>query len=746
MAIKHYRYASVAFPLAVDQAFTYAIPEALTGRVHIGCRVRASLRKKPETGFVVELAEETSIDPAKVQEFLALLDDEPLITDEQMIVARFVAEYYCCSIGEALHAAYPFSPNLSPKVERILTLNLDGKSPEEALASLPARAPALRKCLEWVLNNPGPQTATRLSEAADVGSAAVTKLVRMGLLVPAERRIMRRPGSLREFEQSGGIQLNGHQTNALSRIDESVEAGKADCFLMHGITGSGKTEVYLRAIARCLDLGKTALVLVPEIALTPQAASRYRGRFGDRIAVLHSALGAGERFDEYHAVRTGDRSVVVGTRSAVFAPLRNLGLVVVDEEHDGSYKQDSAPRYNGRDVAVWRARKAGAVCVLGSATPSVESTLNAQRKKYRYLSLPERAVQHGLPTVELVDMRGRTSKEALLSMELEKALSETLTRKEQAILLLNRRGYANAVLCRNCGVIIECANCTIAMVYHRNGENLLCHHCDRKDPVPKQCPACNEQWIRYRGVGTEQLQEFVGEKFPDARLERLDFDSTRQKGAHESILGRFWRHEVDVLIGTQMVAKGIDIPGVTLVGVLSADAALTVPDFRAAERTFALLTQVAGRAGRGVNPGRVIIQSHCPNHYSVRAALKHDYKSFYTQEINYRKAVRFPPFSRLAGIEISSEDAQLAYEQAVSLAEVIRFMMAGTSKDLPRLIGPVEAPIWKVKNRYRWHILLLATTHKAMSDVLNNEGVGRAMGRKVKDVRVTIDVDPLNLL
>ncbi len=746
MAIPHPRYVSLAFPLAVDQAFTYAIPEGIQGPVQPGCRARALLRNKPEIGFIVEVHTDPPIDPDKIIPFDALLDPEPLILPEQMELARFVAGYYCCSIGEALHAVYPFSPDLSPKVERVLQLELNGKTPEEILDSLPKRAPALRKCVEFALNEPEPRTATELTKAAEVSSGVVAKLVQQGLLVPSDRRIHRKPGISTDFDSSSGIQLNGHQTNALAHIEEALAGHQTECFLLHGVTGSGKTEVYLRAIAHCLNQGRTALVLVPEIALTPQAAARYKGRFGERIAVLHSALGAGERFDEYHAVRSGDRPVVVGTRSAVFAPLQNLGLVVVDEEHDGSYKQDSVPRYNGRDVAVWRARKFGAVCILGSATPSVESTLNAQKKKYGYLALPQRAVPHGLPQVELIDMRGRSSKEALLSSELETALGEILGRKEQAILLLNRRGYANAVLCRNCGQIIECESCTIAMVYHRDGENLLCHHCDKKQPVPRKCPSCEEQWIRYRGIGTEQLEEYVSNKFPKARLERLDFDSTRRKGAHGEILGRFWRQEADILIGTQMVAKGIDIPGVTLVGVLSADAALTIPDFRAAERTFALLTQVAGRAGRGINPGRVIIQSHCPNHYSVRAALKHDYKSFYVQEIGYRKAVRFPPFSRLAGIEVSSEDPEVAYDHAVALTEIIHFMMAGPLKKALRVIGPVEAPIWKVKNRYRWHILVLASTHRAMSDVLNNEGVERAMSRKVKDVRVTVDVDPLNLL
>lgn len=746
MSRAHGPYALVAFPLAVEMEFTYAIPENQRGLVRLGSRVLAPLRKKMECGFVTAFTEKLSFDPRKLLEIERPLDAEPIITQEQLDLAVFIADYYRCSMGEALRAVYPFQPTLSPKLERVLDFVPGHGSVEQILEAIPERAKSMRRVVEVLGAHGQPLTTTDLAREAGVSPASVSALVKKGILEPTRRRVHRRPDTLEAFEQSKRIELNRHQVEVLERVGGAMVKGEAGCFLLHGVTGSGKTEVYMRAIARCLEQGKTALVLVPEIGLTPQAAARYRGRFGDAIAILHSALGAGERFDEYHAVRAGERSVVVGTRSAVFAPLANLGLIIVDEEHDGSYKQDTTPRYNGRDVAVWRAHQLGAVCVLGSATPSVDSALNANRRKYAYLSLPERAVPHGLPEVRLIDMRGRSGPEATLSAELEQALRETLAQEKQTILLLNRRGYASAVLCRQCGHILECPNCSISMVYHRDGQSLLCHHCDHRTPIPAKCPACEEEWLRFKGMGTEQLEEILRDRIPEARIERMDVDSTRKKGAHADIQHRFWSREIDVLVGTQMVAKGLDMPGVTLVGVLQADSALTIPDFRAAERTFCLLTQVAGRAGRGAEPGRVLIQSHCPGHYSVRTALRHDYKAFYSQEIGYRRAVGFPPFSRLVRLEVNSEDPALGYKVALEATEIIRFLASGERAGPHRVIGPSEAGIWKIKNRYRWQILLLAPTHRAIRDVLNQEAIRRILTKKVKDVRVIVDVDPLNLL
>ncbi|MBE7560096.1 primosomal protein N' [bacterium] len=467
-----------------------------------------------------------------------------------------------------------------------------------------------------------------LAERAGVSESAVRALQARGILAARERELIRRPEPGEPLFAYAAPTLNAAQERVLSAVTRAQGEHRFAPFLLCGVTGSGKTEVYIRAIERALAAGRTALVLVPEISLTPQAMERYRHRLGDRVGILHSGLSGGERFDAWRRARSGELSVIIGTRSAVFAPLSKLGLIVVDEEHDGSYKQDDpAPRYHGRDVAMMRARLAACPILLGSATPALESYTNALEKKYTLLSLPRRAVEHDLPDVELVDMRGHDPDKGPLSDELAEALDECLAAGGQAILFLNRRGFSPQVLCARCGHIVQCPSCSVALVQHKQPPGLLCHHCEHRQPEPRICPACHGEWMRYRGVGTEQLAQWVEENYAGARIARLDLDTTRKRDAHTRLLSAFRRRETDVLVGTQMISKGLDMPGVTLVGVIDADIGLAMPDFRSAERTFMLLTQVAGRAGRGEHPGRVFIQSHCPNPYAVLAAISQNYEA-----------------------------------------------------------------------------------------------------------------------
>ncbi len=525
-------------------------------------------------------------------------------------------------------------------------------------------------------------------------------------------------------------------------------------FLLHGITGSGKTLVYIELLREVVERrGQTAIVLVPEIALTPQTVHRFRAWFGDRIAVLHSGLSDGERWDEWRRLRSGEKRVVVGARSALFAPLPDLGAIVVDEEHDASYKQSEAPRYHGRDLAVMRAVRSGAVCVLGSATPSLESWRNAAEGKFRLLSLPERAGGASLPPVRVVDLRklregkgsgtggpGGEAPVTILSPPLVEAVGARLARGEQAILLLNRRGYASFVQCRACGEVPECPNCSISLTFHRGRKLLLCHHCRHEEAAPSRCTRCGDPDLSWRGLGTEQVERVVAEAFPTARLARMDVDTTGGKWAHAEILGRVGRGEVDLLLGTQMIAKGLDFPNVTLVGVINADVGLHLPDFRASERTFQLLSQVAGRAGRGPRGGEVILQTSLPEHYAIQAALTHDYEGFATREIHERKRPAYPPHLRLVNVIASSPDPELAASGAEA---AVRWWREARTPGL-EVVGPAPAPIERLHGRWRWHFFLRGGGVGPVSRAL------RAFQERVRlpagDVRLAVDRDPVALL
>ncbi|MCA9666167.1 MAG: primosomal protein N' [Myxococcales bacterium] len=582
-------------------------------------------------------------------------------------------------------------------------------------------------------------------QGAPSGARALAhKLADKGLVRLEEVEIPRDPFESEPVSPDKPHVLNDEQRSAHEHLLGAARRGGFAAFLLQGVTGSGKTEVYLRFIADVLERGRGALVLVPEISLTPQLAARFRARFGERVAVLHSALTDAERYDQWRLIRSGTVPIVVGARSAVFAPLPDIGAVIVDEEHDSSFKQEEGLRYNARDVALVRARDAGAVCVLGSATPSLESRYGADSGRLERLVLTQRATSASMPKVEIIDLKTyRTGKDRVLSAPLATALEETLARGEQAIVFLNRRGFAPFVLCRACGHTFRCQHCSVSLTHHRSRARLVCHYCGYNSAPPEQCPACQapREAIGMLGLGTERVEAVLGERFPEARLARLDRDTATSKGLR-AILRSVGRREVDVLIGTQMVTKGHDFPDVTLVAVLCADLGLHFPDFRAAERTFQLLSQVAGRAGRGERPGRVLVQTYAPSHPSVVCARDHDYEAFYGGELEGRLELGYPPAGHLAAFRIDGADAKLVERRAREIAGSARLRAGSLGVDL---LGPTEAPIQRLKGRTRWLLLLRARERRALRtllDPLAAQWVGASAG----GLRVAVDVDPIGLL
>jgi primosomal protein N' (replication factor Y) (superfamily II helicase) len=537
--------------------------------------------------------------------------------------------------------------------------------------------------------------------------------------------------------------LNPHQLPAYQQIEAALSSGKFQTFLIQGVTGSGKTEVYLKSIDACISLGRSALLLVPEIALTPAMAGQFFHRFGDRVAILHSAFHDAERAEQWRRIRSGAATVVVGTRSGVFAPVQNLGLVVVDEEHDQSYKQQDTPRYNGRDVAIVRAQASSAVVVLGSATPSLESRYNAERGKYTFISLPERIQQRPMPDVEVIDMRQEfleTRKLAVFSRRMVDMVTERLGKGEQTMLLLNRRGFSSFVACRACGERVECINCSVTLTYHRRDRRMLCHYCNYAQKVPSICPKCGSEYLHFIGTGSEKVEEELHRDFPTARIARMDRDTVSGKRHFETILQGFREGDFDILVGTQMIAKGHDIPNVTLVGVVSADIGLGLPDFRAAERTFQLLTQAAGRAGRGDLPGIVLIQTLNPEHYAIRYASEQNYDGFYAKEIQFRKLMRYPPFSALANVLVRSQKQEDALQMSTELGRLLDPPPEGL-----KVLGPAEAPVPKLKSEFRYQLLLKAINRKRLNETLR-ELQQFAQQQKWGPTGLLIDVDPLTLL
>lgn len=604
---------------------------------------------------------------------------------------------------------------------------------------------AHKKIIETLIANQGEMLFSELLETADVGASSINTLAKYGLLEIFVQEVLRDPLKDAQIPEINNLVLTAEQTSVLQNIEKAIAAENYVAFLLHGVTGSGKTEIYLRAMKKVLLSGKSVLMLVPEIALTPIFARRLRAVFGEETAILHSNLSVGERFDEWRRIRRGQARVVIGTRSAVFAPLQNLGLIIVDEEHDGSYRQSESPFYNARDVAVVRAKLAQSVVILGSATPSLETFYNSQTGKYSYLQLPNRIGNRPLAAAEIVDMREvfrQCGKDPVFSPQLLEAIKETHAKGEQSIILLNRRGFSQFVLCRSCGETVRCPNCDITLTYHRREARLICHYCNYRRKVPSDCPHCKSHFLYFVGEGTEQIEDILKRKFSHLRIARIDRDTTKKRKEFEQVLEKFSEGKIDMLVGTQMLAKGHDFPNVTLVGVISVDAGLALPDFRAAEKTFQLLTQVAGRAGRGKLQGRVLIQTYYPEHYALRHAQTQNYHAFYAEEIAFRQKLSFPPFVALASILVKHPNYNYAFDQAQIMKDCL--IRADTKKNC-RILGVAPAPLPRLKGEFRLQILIKSVNRKALRETLDL-ALYEAES-KFCDLRiVSVEIDPINLL
>ena len=678
--------------------------------------------------------------PRSVRTLRRTLDNRSIWPEVRSLTAR----------GLVRHVTVPPAPPpvLTRKMVRIVRW-LDDIADREALF---ARARRQREAYEWLEAAGGSAELSALMEGG-LGRAAISALEKKGIASVADEEVLRDPFRGQDAAPPADHVPTPAQRAALDVLIASLDEKKPKPVLLHGITGSGKTLVYVELLRRVLERGRTAIVLVPEISLTPQTVARFRAAFGDLVAVLHSGLSEGERYDQWRQLRGGEKRIAVGARSALFAPLPDLGAIVVDEEHDGSYKQSDAPRYHARDLAVVRADMAGAVCVLGSATPALESWVNAERGKFALARLPDRVGGGRLPKVRVVDLREVRKAErdpaggdawSILSNPLIDAVRERLRRKEQVILLLNRRGYASFVQCHECGEVRRCAHCSVSLTFHKVSGRMLCHHCGYEEPAPVRCDRCGSKDLSFRGIGTEQVERVVAEAFPSARIARMDVDTTSGKWAHHEILGRVERHEVDILLGTQMIAKGLDFPRVTLVGVINADVGIHLPDFRASERTFQLLSQVAGRAGRSVLEGEVIVQTSLPEHYAIRAALEHDFVGFAAREIEERKQPAYPPWVRLANVVLSSPDREAAAAATERAVAWLSPKLAPSGARAVELVGPAPSPIERLHGRWRWHFLLRTRSVAALTEACRALVEGFRPGGG--DVRLALDRDPVALL
>jgi primosomal protein N' (replication factor Y) len=823
-------YCDVALPIPLDQSFTYAVNGTVPT---IGARVLVPFSGQRLIGVVVRLHDDPAPEGIEIKPIQQVLDDEPLLPDELMQLATWIAQYYVAPLGEVLRSMLPLAAEvrrqfayriaeagrrvlydgaakgssrrsrLSPEDQNreytVLNYLEDGTSAKaSALRSATQAGKALLDAMvrkKWLTREALAEERdarrteriavllpdARIPKLNDNQTAILAEIAAAGgrmrvldlreLSVPAstlatliKRGLIAIENAPEDFHL-GGLPANGKksahehtlneaQIEALSSIAAAMSQGGFKPILLYGVTGSGKTSVYFAAMQRALDAGKSALLLVPEIGLTPAMAGQMFAAFGSQVALLHSGLTPDERAEQWHRIRRGDARIVVGTRSAVFAPMVNLGLILVDEEHDSSYKQDETPRYNGRDVAVMRAKFNSAVVVLGSATPSLESWANSVRGRYQRIEMLTRVMNRPLPVVELVDMRTEfkeTGKEDIFSRQLVAETQATLDRDEQVIILLNRRGYSFTILCRSCGEKIECENCAIAMTYHKPvvgtdlhahpGDRLECHYCGFRRTIPKVCPKCQSEHLFYLGAGSQQGEERLQELFPNARIGRMDRDTVRGRGDMERLLTRLHSGEINLLVGTQMIAKGHDIHGVTLVGVVGADSALGLPDFRAAERVFQLLTQVSGRAGRGDLPGRVLVQTYHPEHYAIQCAATHDYTGFVAKELQYRQWMHYPPSAVLANVIIQGQ----TLEEASAFANTLGRWFATTRLDKVRVLGPAAAPIARLKRIYRFHFILKAERRDALGRALRTL-LAHAESQAIPRRNLIVDVDAVHLM
>jgi len=742
--------ARVTLELALGKEFDYLIPTALEDQVEVGTRVKVPFAHRQVLGCVTALLE--SSPHAQLRPILKTIGRQSFVTPKILELARWMGDYYCCPPEIALKTVLPEAVRKEKEGwrEQLFVRALPAPEPDPKLSKRQAEILALARAgKELPLQN--------LLRQANTTAQTLRRLEDKGLIQIASQISERDPYAREIILPTQALPLHAEQQHAVGQIVQALSAagqgadGRKPVFLLHGVTGSGKTEVYLQAIAHALQQDKGAVVLVPEISLTPQTVERFKARFGGAgartlVAVLHSHLSSGERHDEWHKIRQGRARIVIGARSAVFAPVDPLGLIIVDEEHDNSYKQEEAPRYHARDVAVVRGRMENAVVVLGTATPSLESYFNAQKGKYRLLEMPTRADDKKMPVVRVIDMRQAARQDKgppIFSEQLKEAIHRRLERKEQSLLFLNRRGFATSLQCLLCGYVAHCPNCSLALTYHRQAGRLQCHVCDHSAPAPAACPnpKCRNPAIRFAGMGTEKVEATLSKLFPHARVQRMDSDALKRKEDYRRILGDFRTGKTDILVGTQMIAKGLHFPNVTLVGIIYADLGLHIPDFRAGERTFQLLTQVAGRAGRGDVEGEVIVQAFTPFHPAIQYARRHDFAGFYEQEIEFRQQLKYPPISRIALLLLKGRNEEKVKFSAAHVKQEIE-KRAGGLGDLI-IAGPAAAPLARAETMYRHQILLRTRQISRLTRALAELSAALSLP---EGVSMTIDIDPVNLM
>ena len=727
---------------AAGKMLDYRVPEAMAEKIGVGSRVRIPVRTRILPGTVIELLEEC--DFPGVKEITGLLDERPMIRPAMLELAYWMADYYCCPLETAVCSVLPVAVRdgrVSAKKQN--SARLAREIIESDLEKIAIRAPRQADALRVLMEAGKPLAVTKAANLAGVTEGVFRTLEKNGLVVIEAAVVARNPHS-EQYVAGAELVLNAEQEAAMGAVVE--EMGNPTCpILLFGVTGSGKTEIYLRAIRQALDAGKTALVLVPEIALTPQTVERFKSRFAeiqDQIAVLHSHLSDGERHDEWHKIHTGHARIVIGARSSIFAPVENPGVIIVDEEHEASYKQDEAPRYNARDMAVLRGHKEKAAVILGSATPSLESWHNSQSGKYRLVRLNQRVDDKSMPVVRVVDLRRPSRNDpcgGILSKPLREAIEGRIQKGEQTILFLNRRGFSTSMVCEACGHVCQCSDCSVSLTYHRAAERLVCHICGHNQRAPKACPKCSDPKIRHAGTGTQKVEEALQRIFPKARVARMDADSMTRKESYRETLGAFKEGRIDILVGTQMIAKGLHFPNVTLVGIVNADLGLHIPDFRAGERTFQLLTQVAGRAGRGEMEGEVFVQTFTPFSPSIQFARHHDFEGFMEQEMEFRRSFGYPPFGRMAMITVRGTMLERVEFSALTLS---RKLKAAAEEGI--LVGEgVPAPLEKAKTYYRYQVSLRGNSSMRLARLARSVLEALPMP---EDVFVAVDIDPLHLM
>ena len=744
-------YVRVIIDRAIQREFDYSVPETLAGRIDIGSRVRVPFRDKSALATVLATLEQS--DAKGIRPIEALVGEGPAISESLLELAKWMSAYYCCPLETVIRSLLPQVIRRAEVgwkkqllVQPLTKIENSEAGVADKIDNLRKRAPRQAELFDAIVRLEKPMPAAELLRKTSFDNQTLRALVKRGLIKLREETVERDPHADEQFVATTNLELNAEQALALNKITDALAAPeRAKPILLHGVTGSGKTEIYLQAIRVALERGRSAIVLVPEISLTPQTVERFKSRFAEMheaVAVLHSHLSQGERHDEWHKIHSGRARIVIGARSAVFAPLKDVGLIIVDEEHETTYKQEEAPRYHARDVAVVRAKIEKCAVVLGSATPSLESYHNATTGKYELLTLSQRVDDQRMPLMRIVDLRLERRKEKIapiLSEKLSQAIADRLEKREQTILFLNRRGFSTSLLCSNCGEARNCPNCSVALTFHRHMARLSCHLCGHTAAVPKKCPECGKDSLIYAGFGTEKVESTVSHLFPKANVRRMDADSMTRKEAYRETLRNFRTGKIDILVGTQMIAKGLHFPNVTLVGIINADLALHLPDFRAGERTFQLLTQVAGRAGRGETAGEVFVQTYTPFSPSIQFARHHDFPGYFQQELEFRERCDFPPFKHAILITVRSAHEGRAKLSAETLVRRLKESLGSEF-----ILGDATpAPLEKLQGQFRFHILLRGEAIMRLSR-LARETLDKLP--LPEDVIATVDVDPYQLL